>query len=441
MPNSTTRDKDLNDLTRSVLYEEVPNQDLVRLTIITIGIGFLLFIVWAAITQVNEVAKTSGEIIPSGYAQIVQHLEGGIIKDILVEEGDLVEEGQVLVLMGGIGAEQDFSSLNKQQTAHRLQAERLNALANNTDPDFESIAGDDPDAILYQQNLLLSARKAYEAERQVLEKQRAQKQETIERLHSEKLAAEKDLAAALKILEMKQALEKKGASSRKDLIDSERDVAKAEGEVSAFNSEIAEAEQALDEYANRLQTLEIKTRDETLKKLEAVKTHIAQNREMLDKLKERVDRQNVRAPVRGLIKGLRVNTIGGVIGAGQPIMEIIPLDHSLIVEARIPPREIGNLKTGQISRVKVSAYEFSRYGIIEGVLEFISATTFVDEQGKTYYKGRIRLKQDYVGKDPERNLILPGMTIQADIITGQKSILAYLLKPIHKSLDTAFTEK
>ncbi len=433
--------KDLSDLTRSVLYEEVPNQNLVRLTAVTIGIGFTLFILWAAITQVNEVAKTSGEIIPSGYAQIVQHLEGGIINDILVEEGDLVDKGDVLVRMGGIGAEQDFASLRERQTALKLQAERLKALAGGDEPDFKSIAGEDADAISYQQSLLDSARQSYAAEKQVLENQLAQKREGIERLQSDQQAAEKDLKAAGELLEMRSELKKKGAGSRKEVIDSERDVAKAEGEVKAISSQIAEAQQAISEYENRLQNLQAKTRDEALKELEAVKTQIAQNKEMLNKLNERVERQSIRAPVRGLIKGLRVNTIGGVIGGGQPIMEIVPLDHSLIVEARIPPREIGNLKIGQPARVKVSAYEFSRYGIIEGVLEFISATTFIDEQGQSYYKGRIRLKQDYVGNNPERNLILPGMTVEADIITGQKSILAYLLKPIHRSLDTAFTEK
>lgn len=432
---------DLSDLTRSVLYEEVPNQDLVRLTALVVGLGFLFFIGWSAVTQVNEVARTSGEIIPSGYSQVVQHLEGGIIADIMVEEGDLVEEGQVLVRMGGIGAEQDFASLEERQTTLRLQAERLRALAYDKTPDFSSIAGDNDEAVTYQKRILETAKQAYDAEKKVLEDQLDQRRETIARLKGEQDTAEKELASGRELLVMKEGLQSSGAVSKKDLIDSQRDVNRLEGNLRSVAAQISEAEKAISESQSRLITLEAKTRDEALKDLEEVETQIAQNKETLGKLEGRVDRQSIRAPVRGLVKGLRINTIGGVIGAGEPIMEIVPLDRTLIVEAQIPPREVGSLKVGQPARVKVSAFDFSRYGVIEGELEFLSATTFVNEQNQSFYKGRIKLAKDHVGHNPQRNLILPGMTVEADIITGEKTVLAYLLKPIHTSLDTAFRER
>ncbi len=432
---------ELNDLTRSVLYEEVPNQNLVRLTGIVIGLGFLLFIGWSGVTNVNEVARTSGEIIPSGYSQVVQHLEGGIVAEIMVEEGDLVEEGQLLVQMGGIGAEADFSSLDERQVTLKLQAERLRALAYDKEPDFSQDAGDDAQAIAYQQRLLDTARQAYEAEKKVLENQLAQRRETIARLKGEKGTAERELASGQELLTMKEQLENRGAVSKKDLIDSQRDVNRLEGDVGSIEAQISEAEKAISESQSRLQTLDAKTRDAALKELEEVETQIAQNKETLGKLEGRVDRQAIRAPVRGLVKGLRVNTIGGVIGAGEPIMEIVPLDRTLIVEAQIPPREVGSLKVGQPARIKVSAFDFSRHGVIEGELEFLSATTFVNEQNQSFYKGRIKLTKDHVGPNPDRNLILPGMTVEADIITGEKTVLAYLLKPIHTSLDTAFRER
>lgn len=438
-PHKNTRD--LNDLTRSVLYEELPNQNLMRLTSLVIGIGFLLFIGWSAATNVNEVARTSGEIIPSGYAQVVQHLEGGIVSDILVEEGDLVEPGQILVRMGGVGAEQDFASLESRQTTLLLQAERLRALAYDKRPDFAAIASSNEDAITYQQRILDSARQAYESEKKILEDQLAQKQQAITRLNAQKETAEKELASGQELLTMKQELQTKGAVSKKDLIESERDVNRLAGEVRSIQAQISEAQQAISEYESRLQTLQVQARDKALQELEEVETQIAQNKENLSKLSERVDRQAVRAPVRGLVQGLRVNTIGGVIGAGEPIMEIVPLESTLIVEAHIPPRDIGNLQVGQNARVKVSAYDFSRYGIIEGTLDFLSATTFVDENDQSYYKGRIALSQDHVGPNPDRNLILPGMTVEADIITGEKTVLAYLLKPIHTSLNSAFRER
>ncbi len=269
----------------------------------------------------------------------------------------------------------------------------------------------------------------------------AQKKQVIERLNAQKAATETELKAAQELLSMKSDMQQKGSVARKDVLDSQRDVARMQGALNDLNAQIIEAQQAITEYENRLQTLKIKTRDDALQTLEEVETQIAENREVLNKLEGRVDRMTVRAPVRGLVKGLKVNTIGGVIGAGEPIMEIVPLDRTLLVEASIPPREIGTLKTGQKARVKVSAYDFSRYGIIEGTLTFISATTFVDDQKTSFYKGRIVLDKNYVGDHPDKNLILPGMTVEADIITGQKTILEYLLKPIRTSVDTAFRER
>lgn len=433
--------RDLNDLTRSVLYEEVPNQNLMRLTTFVIGLGFIAFISWAGNTNVNEVARAQGEIIPSGYSQIVQHLEGGIIAEIMIEEGDLVQAGQELVRMGGIGAEEDFAGLSQRQTTLLLQAERLKALAYDEEPDFSKIAGEDEKAIAYQQRILESARDAYEGEKKVLADQLAQKENTLERLIAQKETAEKELASGQELLTMKESLEESGSVSKKDLIDSERDVTRLEGDVNAIDAQISEAKQAISEFENRLQTLEVKTRDEAIKELENIETQIAQNKETLGKLKGRVARMSVQSPVRGLVKGLQVNTIGGVVGAGQPIMEIVPLDRTLIVEAHIQPRDIGSLNVGQAARVKVSAFDFSRYGVIEGELEFLSATTFIDDKGNSFYKGRIKLNKNYVGLDPKRNLILPGMTVEADIVTGEKTVLAYLLKPIHTSLSSAFRER
>lgn len=145
-------------------------------------------------------------------------------------------------------------------------------------------------------------------------------------------------------------------------------------------------------------------------------------------------------PSRGLVKGLSVNTIGEVIQPGQTIMEIIPLDKALEVAVKISPQDIGHLKVGQAVQVKFSTFDFSRYGSIAGHLEQISATTFSGENGDRYYQGRILLDQNHVGVNPE-NMIMPGMTVMADVITGDKTILQYMLKPIHVSLKTAFTER
>jgi HlyD family secretion protein/adhesin transport system membrane fusion protein len=168
---------------------------------------------------------------------------------------------------------------------------------------------------------------------------------------------------------------------------------------------------------------------------------LAQNHEVLEKMNNRVGRLDVQSPVNGLVKGLTVNTVGGVIQPGQALMEIVPLDSQLVVEVRIPPQHIGHLKVGMPVQVKVSTFDFSRYGAITGKLEFLSPTTFMGERGERFYRGRVRLDKNYVGTNEAQNIILPGMTVMTDIITGDKTIMAYLLKPIHNSIKTAFTER
>ncbi len=435
------KDRDLNDLMRSVLYEELPNQNLMRLTIIVIGVAFSLFIGWASFTNVNEVTRSSGEIIPSGYAQVVQHLEGGIVSEILVREGDLVDKGQVLARMGGVGAEEDLGALKKQQVSLQLQAERLRALAYDKEPDFESFEERDAKAIEHQRQVLTSTRNAYKSEKNVLRDQLAQKKNVLIRLQNQYETEKKELSGAAEILSMRRDLAKRGNTTKRDLIASESEVNRIEGKMQATTSQIAEANQAINEYNNRIRTLKVRLKDNALKDLETVQNNIIQNKEKLVKLSGRVNRMEIRSPARGIVKGLKINTIGGVISSGQAIMEIVPLDSILIVEARIPPSDIGTLKVGQHARVKVSAYDFSRYGVIDGTLEFLSATTFVDDKNESYYKGKIALSRGFVGNNPMRNLVLPGMTVEVDITTGEKTVLAYLLKPIHRSLTSAFQER
>jgi len=175
-------------------------------------------------------------------------------------------------------------------------------------------------------------------------------------------------------------------------------------------------------------------------KLDQVIAQKSENIEVIKKLEEQVDRLQIRAPARGLVKGLTVNTVGAVIQPGEKMMEIVPLGKKLEVQVKISPKDIGHLKIGQPVQVKFSTFDFSRYGAVLGRLDQISATTFSGNDGERYYQGHVSLGKDHVGNDPG-NIIMPGMTVMADIITGDKTILQYLLKPIHRAMKTAFTER
>jgi len=178
-----------------------------------------------------------------------------------------------------------------------------------------------------------------------------------------------------------------------------------------------------------------------LQQLGQLQNDLAENKELIHKITQQINRLELRSPAHGIVKGLQIHTIGGIIPPGQPLMEIVPLDKELIAEVKVSPNDIGHIKTGDHVTVKVTTFDFSRYGSIDGTVSVLSATTFTSPQGAPFYKGLIKLDKHYVGNNPEMNKVLPGMIVNADIITGEKSLLAYMLKPIHRSLNSAFIER
>ena len=383
----------LRYLPQSVKLEEAVQPHIIRVTMILISGIVLLFIMWASVTNINEVAKAPGEIVPKGFVQVVQHLDGGIVTEIHTGEGDLVKKDQILLKINDGGTRHDLAEALAKQRFLSIEAERLHAFINNEQPNFERFSDKamSADAHFVQQEKLMT----HNADIYKLH-QRAEKLMENLRIAKERLALQKKLF-------------KQGHVPKLTVFQYQKEVSKIETD------------------AHR--------------ELNTIEAQIAQNKEVIAKLKSKVDRLEVRSPVYGLVKGLKVNTIGGVIEPGKTLMEIVPLDKHLVVEARILPKDIGHVQVGQTVRVKVSSYDFSRYGAVMGRLEFLSATTFLGEKGEPYYRGRIILSKRYVGNNSGTNPILPGMTVEADIVTGKKTILAYLLKPIHLSLKTALTER
>ena len=214
-----------------------------------------------------------------------------------------------------------------------------------------------------------------------------------------------------------------------------------QGQVAGLRIKIIQARDAISEYEWRLQSQVTKARDKALQQLGILESERADALEIKEKLSQRIARLAIRSPVDGVVKGLEVHTIGGIIAPGRKLMEIVPANSELFAEVKISPNDIGHIKVGFPVIIKITSYDFSRYGAINGTVAGLSATTFANKRGQTFYKGVVTLEQNYVGKDPGQNLVLPGMIVNADIITGQKSLLAYFLKPIHKALNSAFSER
>lgn len=435
-----TRNKQLRYLAQSIRLKEAASPRLVRATMTVTSLSILAFLGWAAVTDVHEIAHTPGDVVPSGYQQVVQHLEGGMVSEILVHEGEEVAAGQVLMRLDGTAAEADLRRLEDRALILGMQEERLRAFLEKREPRFSEAAKARPDLLRDQEAFFAGMSDAKKKEMSVINEQIAQKKQTIGMLAADLDMARSNLAIAEDLYARRSELHRKGLVPEVKLMETEQNRNQLRGQIRNISAQIAVARSAIAEYQNRLASLSADNVDTSNQKLDAVIAAMQENEETIKKLKDRVARLDIKSPVRGVVKGLAVNTIGSVVQPGQVLMEIVPMDAPLVVDLKIPPRYIGHVKPGQDVQVKFSSFDFSRYGSVAGRLDFISAATFNGQNGERYYQGRVRLARDYVGND-EKNVIMPGMTVMADVITGRKTILEYLLKPIRNALSTAFTER
>ncbi len=431
----------LKYLPHSVKLEEAVNPHIIRLTMIIISVAIFIFVLWSAFTPIKEVTRASGEVVPRGHTQVVQHLDGGIVTEILVGEGDLVESGQVLIKIDDGQARQELIEARSRQQSLLMQKERLEAYVDGREASFSAITTRDQSYYDLQHRIFDSFLKAQSQERVVLEKQIQQKESDLTRFTSKVENLTKSHMLSSEALALQQSMHVKGFASKLTIIQYQKEAHEIQGAIYETKEELRKSKSLLSEYRERLTSLSAKQKDDAYEKLESVKVTLGQVNKSVDKLFSRVERLNIRAPVYGLVKGLKINTIGGIIGKGKTLMEVVPLDSKLVVDAKISTHDIGHIRVGQRIRVKVSSYDFSRYGTIEGTLDFLSATTFLGDDNQPYYQARIGLSKNYVGDDPEKNIIVPGMTVISDIITGEKTLLEYLLKPIHLSMKSAFSER
>ncbi len=437
---SKISDQQKRYLSQAIRLEESVNPAIVRATMILVSVTILTFITWAAFTNINEVAHTPGEVTPQGHQQVVQHLEGGIVRTIHVEEGQTVKKGDVLLSLDGAGSEDDLNRAQTKQVSLALQEERLRAFTEGRKPDFSKFAKSYPDQVKDQLMFYAGMIKARAEEQKIIVEQIVQKRRSIKTLQSDLQTARSNYAITKDLHDRRAALNKKGYVSDVQYLETKQRLNEIEGTINQSQNRISVTHSEISEFENRLKSLDAQQHDQAHERLDQVMAEVDQNNELIEKMRSRVGRLEVKSPTEGLVKGLALNTIGAVVQPGQVLMEIVPMDERLVVQVKIPPQHIGHIKPGQPVQVKFSSFDFSRYGFVKGKLEQISASTFQGENGNRYYEGRVALDKHYVGNNPN-NIIVPGMTVMADIITGEKTVLDYLLKPIQVAMKTAFSER
>ncbi|MBF0604638.1 MAG: HlyD family type I secretion periplasmic adaptor subunit [Nitrospirae bacterium] len=429
-------------MAQSVILEESGLSNQVRSAMLAVSLLIVAFFVWASLSSMDEIASTQGQVMPSSPAQLIQHLEGGIIREILVQEGQIVKKDALLVRLDSEGVLADLNQLKAKRASLRAQEIRIRAVLSGEDAHFNEIDQQYQSFIQGQHLLLLAQRSALASERGVLETRISRSRLRIENLLVQQQNLEKQRASLSQELGMKGQGYEQGVVSRLAVLGSQRDFSRIEAEEVRSQGDLTTAKRELEEALGNLDELLKKGRETNLRELAAVTTDLAQAEEQSRRLSDRVQRLEVRSPVWGVVNNLQVNTVGGVITPGALIAEIIPMDSTRRVETRISTRDIGHVAVGQTVTVKVTTYDFARYGGINGILESVSPTTFKQQDEKEpFYKGIIRLDKPYVGKDEKKNPVLPGMTVQADIDTGSKTLMEYMLKPIYASVNKAFRER
>ena len=428
-------------LSRAILLEEAGPPRAVITTVGIIALFLVGVITWAAVTTLNETSIALGQIRPASSVQPVQHLEGGIVSQILVREGDSVKKGQRILTLAPTAALANLDRIKARHIALSLQIIRLKAFAGEEKGDFSAHEQTHPVLVQDQRDILIQQGKSRTAQQQVIMAQLDEKNNELVLLNRKKKTDQKNLAIIAEEMAMRQELTDKGLGSKIKLLEIQRAHNKAEGDLIQTQSKKVSVRASIAQVKGNLTALNEKFRNDSLIQVDNLSSERAQVAAELTQLKDRVRRLAVLSPVDGIVKGLKYRAVGSIVPPGDVVAEIVPLSDQLVAEVRISPRDIGHVEVGTKVLLKIDTYNFARYGSITSSLAQISASSFMDEQGQTYFRGLIELPQSYIGTDPKSNRITSGMTVVADIQTGRKTLLQYLVKPINNALDTSFRER
>lgn len=422
------------------LVEDAPR--VVRLTIWTL-IGFTLFLgLWAHFAEIDEVTRGEGKAIPSSKLQKISNLEGGIISELFVHEGQVVEPGDPLLRLDATRFQSNVGETEADRVAMALRVERLSAEVEGRElviPD--ELRQKAPGQAESEEALFRSRQQQLRDEVAGLEQQLVQKQQEQREFVSKQGQYRNSLELLRQEIAISEPLVAEGAISKVEVLRLKRSEVEVRGQLEATNLAIPRAESAIKEVEQKVAETRSRFRSEALTQLNEARTDLNKAEATGKALEDRVNRTLVTSPVRGIVKQLLVNTIGGVIQPGSDLVEIVPLDDTLLVEARIRPQDIAFLHPGQKAMVKFTAYDYTIYGGLQADLEQIGADTITDEDGNSFYLIKLRTRKSHLGSDEKPLLIIPGMVASVDIMTGKKSILSYLLKPIIRARAEALRER
>jgi len=410
--------------------------------ILIIALFFSVALAWMSWAKIDVVVRGSGKVTPASQVQSIQSLEGGIIGDIMVREGQAVRAGQPLIKISDIAFSSSFEENRLRYLELAAKTRRLNAEAFNQDfVADETVAKEAPELIEAERSLFESHLRQLRETLGILEEKINQQQSALLEAKARQKQLGKSLTLVQKEIKIKKPLVDRGIISEVEFLQLQQKEAEIEGEIEAVKLSIPRIKSTIDEARFGKQKERLDFQNKAKQELNEVNAEIGRISETQNTLQDRVKRTTLRSPVNGIVQRLYINTIGGVISPGNKIIDIVPQDDALLVELRISPADIGYINVGQFARLKFSAYDFAVHGSLQGIVIFVSADTITDPEGKTFFLVRVKPNKAFLGAKGDELPIKIGMTVEADIITDKKTILSYLTEPVHRGIDKALRER
>lgn len=429
---------DKQHLAQSVLLEESGNPLVIRIVVGFVMFLIVAFVVWAGVADVEEVALAQGEVVPAGKVKPVQYAEAGRIAEILVRDGDAVKAGQPLLRLDPLDSQSETVERRVDFVSLRAQQERLQAFLQGKAAPVPH--RDEGSQERIQNDLLRQLLHSRQINHSLYQDKERQQQASLAELANRERYLKEKRSTFTEELSMRQKLAEEGMSTKLNLLTLKRQLADNESEIADIGTRRTRLQREMDEATNQWRKVDSELRERALTELGRVNAELAKSEQQLARAEEKGRMTVIRAPIDGFVHGLRVVTVGAVVNRGDVMLELVP-SVELHAEVRISARDIGHVKVGQPVKVRLTAYDFSRYGAVHGSLLEISPTAFLDKDGSPYHRGFVALEHDYVGAIAGQYPIISGMTLQADIRTGSKTVLAYLLKPIYASAKQAMHER
>jgi adhesin transport system membrane fusion protein len=405
------------------------------------------FLVWSYFASLDQITRGEGKVIPSSQTQVIQSLDGGQLAEMRVREGDVVEKEQVLLVIDNTTAKFSLSELKQRYYIASAAIARLQAqIAGKKGPDEigfpDDVVRDAPDKVAQERAQFMVFQTQLSSQMRTLQDQVEGRRQDISAINTKISSSAAGLDVANQQLAILGPAVAAGAASKVDLLKAQQEAQNYKSEMANARAQLGSAKAALQEAQSKMQEAVDTFRAESAGELAKQQSDLASVNESMKEASAKVGRTELKSPVKGTVKEIKTRTIGGVIQPAQDIMEIVPIEDSLLIEAQIRPQDRGFIAPNQKAKVKITAYDYSIYGGLEATLEQISADAIENEKKELFFRVRLRTDKNFlIGKQGEQLPIIPGMTATVDILTGNKTVLEYLLKPILKARDTALTER